>query len=424
MGIATMRKLQKINQVFPITNGLFNHMNYTFRTELSKSNLDVMFVTNYGKRNIAPVVEYIQGEDNYGEELDNAQLTALAGIVLEMYREKWDKLGRIYDIDYDPIHNYLDEWNDRLNENGKVDSSGSGSKTYEYGKIVEDTGTRRDTLHSQGESNENTSEERTDDLVKTEERNLNSQNIRSDDLKEEIGGSSKTNRRDDFLEITEYGRKDTRSDEAKNSSEGTSNSNELVNDNNQVYAFNSVEPSDTDSYNSANQNSAHNLNEVVSSGNQSLESSGNDARTNSGGQSIEDTTEQSRTNTGTRTDEGLESGSITTSDEGTVSTSGEKTSTNELDSVGLRENNLKTKSSGEDSVSTGDSSSETRENERNRLGRHFGNIGNLTSQKQILEEINLWKWNYMNTILEDVKEFCTLPVYLNASEWQLVNQSD
>ena len=330
----------------------------------------------------------------------------------------------IYDIDYDPIHNYLDEWNDRLNENGKVDSSGSGSKTYEYGKIVEDTGTRRDTLHSQGESNENTSEERTDDLVKTEERNLNSQNIRSDDLKEEIGGSSKTNRRDDFLEITEYGRKDTRSDEAKNSSEGTSNSNELVNDNNQVYAFNSVEPSDTDSYNSANQNSAHNLNEVVSSGNQSLESSGNDARTNSGGQSIEDTTEQSRTNTGTRTDEGLESGSITTSDEGTVSTSGEKTSTNELDSVGLRENNLKTKSSGEDSVSTGDSSSETRENERNRLGRHFGNIGNLTSQKQILEEINLWKWNYMNTILEDVKEFCTLPVYLNASEWQLVNQSD
>ena len=75
MGIVTMRKAQQIKQVLPIVNGLFSHMNYTFRTELSKSNLDVMFISDYGRRNVAPIVELIQGEDNYGEVLSSQQLT-------------------------------------------------------------------------------------------------------------------------------------------------------------------------------------------------------------------------------------------------------------------------------------------------------------------------------------------------------------
>ena len=424
MGIATMRKVQKINQVFPITDGLFNHMNYTFRTELSKSNLDVAFVTNYGKRNVAPVVEYIQGEDNYGEELSGTQLTALANLILEMYKVKWEKLGRIYDINYDPIHNYLDEWNDRSNEKASAESSGEGSKTMEYGKVIEDTGTRRDTLHQENEGTGSSSSERTDDLVKTESRNLESSNIRTDELKEEISGSTQSDRVDNLLETVDYGKKDTRTDDLVTNSEGVQNGNVVKNDNNQVYAFNSVDASDTDSYNGNSENSEHSLNEQKSSGTQEYETSGSDMKKNSGGQSITDTTESSRTNTGTRTDRTLEGGDVTTSDAGTVSTTGESASRNELDSVGVRENNLKSSTSGEDSITSGESSSESSESERNRLGRHFGNIGNLTSQKQILEEINLWKWNYMNTILEDVKEFCTLPVYLNASEWQLVTQSD
>jgi hypothetical protein len=52
-------------------------------------------------------------------------------------------------------------------------------------------------------------------------------------------------------------------------------------------------------------------------------------------------------------------------------------------------------------------------NEVARSGRHFGNIGNLTSQKQLLEEIELWKWNYVNTVLNDVKDFLCVDTYLN-----------
>ena len=418
----TLRKAQTIKQILPITDGLFNHMNYQFKAGITKNSLDIMFVSNYGQRNPSPIVETIQ--EDYGEKMGNTELTTLAGVILEMYKPKWEKLGRIYDIDYDPIHNYLDEWDDRTNEEGVVENVGENSKTIEYGKTISDTGTRRDTLHQENDLTENTSESRTDDLVKTEERNLNSQNIRTDDLTEGVASDSKSERRDDLLEITEYGKVDTRVDNMKNSSEGTLNTNEIKDDSNQVFAFNSTVGSDTDSYNGVDQNSEHQLNEVKSTGEQSVESSGSDNRTNSGSQVRTDKLETSRTNTGTRTDEGLESGTVTTSDNGTVSTSGDKISNSELDSIGVRENNLKSTTSGEDSITGGDSSTQTSKNEKDRIGRHFGNIGNLTSQKQILEEINLWKWNYMQEILNDVKEFCTLPVYLHAAEWSLVDQEE
>lgn len=418
----TVRRAQTIKQILPITDGLFNHMSYTFKGGLTKNSLDIMFVSNYGKRNPSPIVETIQSE--YGEQMSSTELAALAGVILEMYKPKWDKLGKIYDIDYDPIHNYLDEWDDRTNEEGSIENVGENSKTIEYGKSITDTGTRRDTFHQENDLTENTSESRTDDLVKTEERNLNNSNTRTDDLTEGISSDSQSNKRDDLLEITEYGKTDTQTGNTKNNTENTLNSNQIKNDNNQVYAFNSITPSDTDASNATNENSEHRLNEETSSGTQKTESSGLDSKTNSGSQVTTDKVETSRTNTGTRTDEGLESGTVTTSDNGTVSTSGDKSSNSELDSIGVRENNLKSTTSGEDSITGGDSSTQTSKNEKDRIGRHFGNIGNLTSQKMILEEINLWKWNYMQEILNDVKEFCTLPVYLHATEWQLVDQQD
>ena len=42
---------------------------------------------------------------------------------------------------------------------------------------------------------------------------------------------------------------------------------------------------------------------------------------------------------------------------------------------------------------------------------HLGNIGNITTQQLISEEIKLWHWNLINQILNDVKDFLTIPVY-------------
>lgn len=41
-----------------------------------------------------------------------------------------------------------------------------------------------------------------------------------------------------------------------------------------------------------------------------------------------------------------------------------------------------------------------------------GNIGNLSTQNLIQQEIELWRWKFIQEILDDVKDFGTLPIYV------------
>lgn len=52
-------------------------------------------------------------------------------------------------------------------------------------------------------------------------------------------------------------------------------------------------------------------------------------------------------------------------------------------------------------------------NDRTRESTHEGNIGNLTTQQLLKQEIELWKWNYIQTVLTDVNELLTIPIYLS-----------
>ena len=40
-----------------------------------------------------------------------------------------------------------------------------------------------------------------------------------------------------------------------------------------------------------------------------------------------------------------------------------------------------------------------------------GNVGNITYQKMLQEEIELWKWNFIQQVLSDVRDFTTLQIY-------------
>ena len=42
----------------------------------------------------------------------------------------------------------------------------------------------------------------------------------------------------------------------------------------------------------------------------------------------------------------------------------------------------------------------------------IGNIGNITTQQMLNQEIELWKWNFINQVLEDVKQLTTLQIYI------------
>lgn len=449
-----MRKAQRVKEVFPITNGLFSKMNYVFRAEVTKSSLDIMFVTDYGKRNTSSIIEYIQGDDNYGKKLTDAQLTDLANIILEMYKEKWDKIGSIYDIEYDPIHNYLDEWEDTSEEVLDGDRTSSGTDATTYGKTISGSLSRSDVNHEERGSEEDSTVTRTDDLTKTETRNLENEKTQTDNLLATTTFGKTETRTDDLEQETSYGRTDTRTDNltaqmtygktdtrTDNLSEDTSGS-KTASDTNastqSVYPFNSdtAYPTNTDSgteghtetTSGSKDNTGTQTNASTGSdtehdtGTQTNALSGSDTVENTGTQTTALSGSDSTANTGTRTTVDENTGTVTIADEGTETTVGNKTVDTEVNSTGTRTETTSEGYTGTDRVVKSGSSTEDVTTNRDRSGRHFGNIGNLTSQKQIVEEINLWKWNYMREILDDVKEFCTLPVYLNATEWQRVEE--
>ena len=386
----TKRRAQKIKQIFPLTNGLFTKMTYTFPENVTKSNLDLIFLSNYGMRNPSPVVEIIQSE--YGEVLTSSELTQLAHSIEEMYKDRWDKLGEIYGIEYDPIHNFLDEWEDTSSEVVDGETSNTGSETKTYGKTTSETDTRTDNLREVVNSSMDSTSTKTDDLTKTETRDLDKTETRTDDLAE-----SKT-----------YGKTDTRTDNLNETHSDSNSIGDVGTGNENVYAFNSSSPLGQSTSGSGNTRTETLGGTVLNTGTQATVQSGTDGKTN----------------TGTQTMVTDDAGTITTSDEGTQTTVDERTDERTTVNTGTRTTGIQIREGGSDGKTKTGSATEDRQTDRDRSGRHFGNIGNLTSQKMILEEINLWKWNYMQEILNDVKDFCTLPVYLNASEWSLVDQPD
>lgn len=481
----TMQQAQKMKEILPLTNGLFSHMNYTFRAEVTKGNLDLQFLANYGQRNPSPIVEMIQG--TRGSKLTDAELTTLAGVILEMYKEKWDKLGDIYDIEYDPIHNYLDEWEDTSDEDRTGSSSGTSLVNTTYGQ-QETVGTMRsDATHETRVVTEDNTRTKTDDLTKTERRNLRNEETRTDNLQEEVTYGRTDTRTDNLTETDSYGKTDTRTDNLtetttygkintrtdalkeemsygkqdqrtdnlKHEIKGTETTTPNTTEGTDVYAFNSstglstqdVHTSGTTTLSFTNREnddtgtSTHALSgkdtkdntgtqrdalsgsdAIAHTGTQGTVSGGSDTTTNTGTQATAASGKDTTKDTGTRTTVNENTGTLTIEDDGTETTVDDKTQNLAGDSTYTRNINTVTGHSGTDSVANTSSGNNTLAVDKDRSGRHFGNIGNLTSQKQILEEINLWKWNYVKDILSDVKEFCTLPVYLNATEWQLVDQ--
>ena len=511
-----MQKAQKMKEILPLTNGLFSHMNYTFRAEVTKGNLDLQFLANYGQRNPSPIVEMIQG--TRGSKLTDAELTTLAGVILEMYKEKWDKLGDIYDIEYDPIHNYLDDWEDTSDEDRSGSSSGQGLENTTFGHTVTDSVMRSDATHETRLVTEDNTRTRTDDLTKTERRNLSNTETRTDNLQEEVTYGKTDTRTDNLLETdsfgktetrtdnltetttygkidtrtdnlkeelthgktdtrtdnlteqTTYGKTDTRTDDLKHEIKGTETTTPNTTEGTDVYAFNSstglstqdvhntgtttlsfsnrenddsgtvtdvlsgsdtttrtgtqtnaLSGKDTKDNTGTLRNALSGSDATANTGTQATAASGSDTVANTGTQQNVAGGKDTTKDTGTRTTVNENTGTITTEDDGTETTVDDKSQSLAGDTTYTRNISDVTGHTGMDSVSSTKSGSETLAIDRERSGRHFGNIGNLTSQKQILEEINLWKWNYVKDILSDVKEFCTLPVYLNATEWQLVD---
>lgn len=373
-----MKKPKTMQEIIPLINGIFGHMNYNFRAEVSKTTLDFQFGSNYAKKNPSPIIERVMGDDT--GEMSDAKLNFLSQMILETYKPKWDKLGEIYDIEYDPIHNFLDEWEDTSAEERNLTGSTQDVETVEYGKREVLDKTRTDNLANAETTTYNTNNTRTDNLTELETRNLGSSSSRTDNLLETDTFGHTSTRTDNLTEVVD--------EDGTNSETGSGADN--------VYGFNSATAVGKDTNSSSNSGSDTLDRTTTNTGTQATAEGGNNTKANTGTQST------TGTDTGTVTT--ANTGTMQNAQTGTVGVSGTNTGTQDTDQTVTQ--------SGVDTTRDTGSTHDLETTDRDRSGRHFGNIGNLTSQKQIKEEIDLWRWNYVNTILDDVKEFCCLPVYL------------
>lgn len=270
--------------------------------------MDIKLVVDYGERYSSAAVDYFH--DNQSTEqvnLDSAAISQLAEYLISIYGDRWIRSADALFAEYDPIHNYLDEWEDALERTDVLD----------------------------GESN------RTDNLTVTDTKDLTENYTRTNALL------------------------DTRTDNLSNSSSRTDNLSEGL--------------TGTDSNSVSNELYGFNSSTAVGSDSSSESGSNSSTKTNSGTQTI------SGTNTGTQS----------TSRTGTISDATTNTGTDTVTHGGT------VKTEQDDSRTIG----------QTRSGRHFGNIGNLTTQKMILEEIELRKLSLMNEMVKNVADEITIPMY-------------
>lgn len=323
--------------------------------------------------------------------------------------------------------------------------------------------TRTDTFNGSFTRDTDSSETRTDNLTEhnaKRENNLNvvvnnltngktinetSSSVRTDDL-EEKSASENTNEADNS-------QLNTKSESTTNEDDGliTTENKEIERENsgsanNNIYGFNSVNAVP------ANNSSNADTGNETSSATTTVEPHTTLSINNEVSNSQLKTTElvknvSSKANVGTVSDEGTKTITETLSNGGSNSTSGDSRLTASKVNIGTQTNvedatmtdttinsDTQTSESGIESESTIETLNNnemlaSRADKQNSLSKmqenstvsaaldrakktiHKGNLGNVAPQDLIRKEIELWRWNFINEVMEDIKSFISLAVY-------------
>lgn len=407
---------EKIMQMLPMNNGLFVHINYDFPSVLSvvNSELDLNFLTLYGLKTCAPVIHVVH-QDHSVSQLTDSELTTLAHLILSTYKWKWDKLAAIIELEYDPIHNYSDDYHEELSEDINSDST----RTPNITETSNGTLSRDIQQHSGGSEREVTTQdeestrtdnlaestERTDDLAQDTTRTLNTRKATT----KEVETSDDTVRTDDLSETL------TRTLDTDKSTSRTDNLTETISEENEnnLFGFNSDEAVGADT--GASNKSRRNTGSVT--GSETETGTITDERDNEGSVStnrdISTTENGSETDTGTITDAQTNTGTVTTERTNTGTVGNVQQSSSETTRYGGLSYTTDDDHTSQGTKRTTGTEATEGSSERTRVRdfTHLGNIGNHTTQQLLTEEIELWRWNFIQQVFNDVKDFLTLPLY-------------
>lgn len=418
-----MRELAKVKDILPLADGLFSHIDYQF-WDFDSSELDLLLLSRCGQRLPAPLLDIIQGppDDPFAErpQFTDSQLTQLGQLVLRTYKFKWDKLGGLHAEEYDILKNYLDEYEEVLKDDDSSSLSKSSNRADRGFEVSQQASNTGSTVTQQTENSNETESTRKDNFSSDFTRVSTDNTTRTDNLSEAKTETEDTDvtRTDNLLDSGEHSNTDSQSHQGGNYTEQVTR--QLASTGGQdgstgVYGFNSSEPvkdsaTEVDTATSENETTTKVLSGTKSD---SVSRSGTDEVSHTGTQTTVTDTDKSSTklNTGTQTVAetiSLTDSTVNVDDQvNTTVSGGTSSASNESSQRAASSNDVNSGSISQ--LSEG--SVVNRALNRARKYIHKGNIGNLTPQQLIQQEIDLWRWNFIEEVLDDVKNFITIPIY-------------
>lgn len=128
--IEHIKRIPNVKECFPMLNSIFSKMNYVL--PMDSAQMDLLFYTDFGLKTVCPLVVTLKGDD---ATLTEEKLILLATMLLNKYRNKWDRDQAVAQAEYDPMHNYLDEYAEA--GSATEDESGSENSTETWNESID-----------------------------------------------------------------------------------------------------------------------------------------------------------------------------------------------------------------------------------------------------------------------------------------------
>jgi len=374
-----MRERQKLIEVFndPLTSGIFyslQSLDVPWKNENIVSELDLAFITNYGARNISPLVKTCLDENG---KLTTAKQNLIASTLYHLNKVNWIKEYNTLLFEYNPIENY------------SMVEAHTGSDT------VTDTPTNWKETETQTPTNWKETETQTPTNWKETETqtptNWKETETKTPTNWKETETQTPTNWTESKTEtVGQDGYKETDKQTPTNWKETTTGlqADNQADADNSIYAFNSASAVKV----SESQSKVSSKSEVSHTGTYETEHSIT-------GEKITDVTR-----TGTYETEKETSGTFETETEktGTYETETERTGTFETE----------TERTGTFETETERTGTYEKKTAYDTELRRSGNIGVTTSQQMITSERELWLWHYFqDVVFKDISKALTLSIY-------------
>lgn len=295
--------------------------------------------------------------------LNSAQRMIIASTVFTMFNEKWKRLWDIYNIEYNPLYNYMVTEEEQIN----VDDSGTIADTGTQQRVIDTdtTNTGTDTVVTDG-SITNTG---------TDTHNI---------AKQVSDGGNETIQKASTQTNTGTDTTVTDTDTSNTGTVGTVGSSDTLDG---LFGFNSSISVGSDTR------------EVDSSGTRTDNLAGTvdttETETKNLTETVNGTDTRTRALTHTENNTDTNTKNLTTSEDTTETETQNLAGT--VDTTDTRTDNL--------TRTTEEQSETTRSLSKN------GNIGFNTPQEMLVADLELWQWNYFKSVFEDIDTVLTISLY-------------